>query len=373
MTPEHDDVLNELEHDTRRLIVSKLLANRPLTDAEIVQAIDNIRRYLKVAKIPYSSVSKQMGKGFSTSVISNILGVETEGDVATCYKGDVEKKVRALNKFIENHDKQAKAPKVAGFVETAVAKRCLLLIKNVCSLRGIGLIYGPAGHGKTMTLLAAQSQFPGSIYIRINQGSRSFSGVAELLCEQLRLATKVSTRRKQQMITNKLRGSNRLLLIDEAHKMDRNALEFIRDLYDECEIAVVLCGTRDIDKNVSDRDVFYGQFSSRISMRYDIAHQLTRDDGPGKPVHTVAEIRKVFESGSVKLTTDGAQELARLANLPGLGALRICREVVHVAATAAKGAPIDADRVLRVVAQMHGIEFSNYVKDRKRDLRVRVA
>ena len=163
-----------------------------------------------------------------------------------------------------------------------------------------------------------------------------------------------SIARAEPRIIKALRGTGRLLLIDEAHQLSSEALEFIRDLHDECGVPIVLAGTLKLNDAIADSDVFSGQLSSRVAIRYDITADLNAGNGP--PLHSTDEIRRMYESDKLRMTNDGRELLTRIANLPGLGGLRLCTKLVQVAAAARtdESQPIDARLLLKVLRSLHG-------------------
>ena len=73
-----------------------------------------------------------------------------------------------------------------------------------------------------------------------------------------------------------------------------------------------------------------------------------------KPLHPTDEIRALFASDTVRFTQDGLVLLTKIANVPGLGGLRLCARLTQVAASASKGEPIDASLLARVIRTLHG-------------------
>ncbi|MEM6392360.1 MAG: hypothetical protein AAF797_06265, partial [Planctomycetota bacterium] len=121
---------------------------------------------------------------------------------------------------------------------------------------------------------------------------------------------------------------------------------------------VVLFGTRDLDRQVDDRDRFFGQLSRRITVRLDL-NDWARDGGdePVRPLFTVAEIQKIFETqGQVRLSSDGVATLYKIANSEGHGGMGLARTMFLIAAQAAKARskPVTAALLMQVLYELRG-------------------
>jgi len=350
----HNDTLQALHDDARRLRVAiPLPPEGELSPDQISKVQALLEQFLKDKGISQARLSKMMGDGYSTSSISTFRSLEPDGH----YAGDRDRLARGINDFIETYLRREERPLPDGYVETAVAQRIITVINQCVNQRSMGLISGDSGRGKTIVLKAAESKMPGSIYLRVLKGGNSKAGFARMLARKLKLRRWRTTLDIEEMIIEQLTDSQRPLLIDEAHQLSMEALELIRDIHDVAEVPVILCGTRDIEKATSDQDVFFGQLASRIGIRYDInayARKHPNDPEPSKPIHTVQEVVKLYGGGKLKLTDDGAAYLAKLANLEGQGGLRLCRQIMETAITAAKTKTLDAKALAKVLRLMHG-------------------
>ena len=79
----------------------------------------------------------------------------------------------------------------------------------------------------------------------------------------------------------------------------------------------------------SEAQDLFDQFSSRVGVFRDLSQLADPRTGEPQPLFSVADVRKVFHRGRVRLSGDGAMFLARLANTPGAGGLRSCRGLVE--------------------------------------------
>jgi len=284
---------------------------------------------------------------------------------------------RQLNQFVETDARRKTVARPGGWVETDIARRMLLVIAKTIELSSIGLIYSDAGRGKSLTLQAAAAIFPGSILVRIVSGATSPYGVASLLHSAAGVKGGKTCAMQQLVLRliDHLRDSGRAILIDEAHRLKPEALEVIRDVHDECGIPFILAGTHRVNEMCSDVDLFFGQFTSRIALRYDVT-EPARQSSNGSPcpsttarhpLHSVDEIRRMYESDKVRFTADGLDFLTSMANTLGLGGLRLCTKLVMVAvqvAAAECATAIDAKLIRRVMRRLHGSDYTGHQIER---------
>jgi DNA helicase TIP49 (TBP-interacting protein) len=134
----------------------------------------------------------------------------------------------------------------------------------------------------------------------------------------------------------RIEGSNRLIIIDEAHKLNGEAVELLREIHDASGCPIFMLATKDLAERIErSADPDHGQLYSRV----DIIWPLTQghDVGAGgKPLFTIDEIRRLYEQVPIRLSPDAARYLRDVANDLGRGSLRRCRTLVMNAARRAR-------------------------------------
>ena len=220
------------------------------------------------------------------------------------------------------------------FVETHVAKRLLSCAMKASQMRTMALAHGPSGVGKSMVAHVIAEKFPGAIYMRVSRGNTGFTALRSMLLTRLRLRRRRIAKAQMgltldERIFDALRDSHRMIIVDEAHRISDSSLEFLRDLYDECRVPILLLCTKDLLERIRrDNDEDHGQLYSRFGYVCDLT--IGRDKIPGgkNPLFTVSEIRRLFESDTVRLLPEGRAYLQDMANTLGQGSLRRCRDIV---------------------------------------------
>lgn len=165
------------------------------------------------------------------------------------------------------------------FVETSVSRMVENAIKYSHLRSKISVVYGDAGIGKTQAFKHYLSANELAIGITISPTYASITGVNELLAEQLGVRERVA-RKITREIASKLKGSGRVIVIDEAQHLTVRALNHIRCLADEAEIGVCLIGNEEVySKLKGSGKADFAQLFSRIGMREPVGvNTITRED-----------------------------------------------------------------------------------------------
>ena len=353
------DILAALASDDRRLRVGQKLPEQGEIPWELIERVRDDLNFM-VSQPGITAKMVMAATGISKTRFHR-FGRATSRESVRC---DVDRITRQINTFLETIARRNEAQLPDGFVRTQVAERMLTIIGKTIELLSIGVIYADAGRGKSMTLEAATHIYPGSVLLRVRQHSRTPTGLAKALGKALQVRGLRDGFSAASNVIQTLQGTGRCLLIDEAHQLKHEAFELLRDIHDEAGVPIILAGTVKLNDAVNDHDMFFGQMSSRIALRYNVTEGLTAtgNDGPGgQPLHSIDEIKQLYERDKVRLTGDGRILLTRLANLPGLGGLRLCAKIVQVAWAAASGEgkdAIDAALLLKVVRAMNDKAFA---------------
>ncbi|MEZ7891147.1 MAG: AAA family ATPase [Candidatus Wallbacteria bacterium] len=209
-------------------------------------------------------------KKFSLNKLGQALGISTsalsqwqKGD----YKGDNEKINEVVRTFIKREYDKAAAPKIKiGFVETTVAKKILEALK-ICHLENeISVCYGDAGIGKTTAVTEYVRHNTDVLYILANLSYTTKVLFAELH-QKLGMDGSGSINSMLNDCLNKLRGSNKMIIIDQAEYLPSRSLDLLRALNDEGNGAgIFLVGLPRLVSNVVGKRGELKQLFSRIGI-----------------------------------------------------------------------------------------------------------
>jgi len=305
----------------------------PLTDTQRLQALANFSAYITRHAIKIPDVARKMGKPRASTIRELVKGT---------YREHADEHIRKLNNWVEQHARQQAVKLEGGFVDTGVAKQILAVARLVRENQTMGLVVGPTGIGKSRCAQALYETYVGSIFLTVMFGYYHPKGLTMTLAEKLGVRQRKTIQSEHANLTQVervvavLRDSNRLLIIDEAQKLQTGAIELLREIHDAAGVPVLLLATKELhDRIQRNADPDRGQVYSR----FDITHHLTqgRDvHAGGKQLFTVAEIRALYNEAPIRLSGDAAKYLTDVANQLGYGSLRRCRILLTNAARRAR-------------------------------------
>lgn len=208
-------------------------------------------------------------KGISQAELGRKLSISS-GAVSSYLNGKYPSPETVTEKIAELMDMQEQktlAPKAPEIVETTVTR----MVKQAISyahLRGVvSVAYGDAGVGKTTAVQQYLKENQLAIGIEILPTYASLTGVTELLADKL--GSKESTDRKiTRDIIGKLKGSGRVIIVDEAQHLTVRAIEHLRSISDSTGIGICFVGNESIyTKLLGKHKNDYAQLYSRIGVR----------------------------------------------------------------------------------------------------------
>lgn len=158
--------------------------------------------------------------------------------------------IPAVEALMKQQESKALAPKAPGYAETSVSKRVMDAIEY-CHLMGKpGVIFGDAGIGKTMAIEKYCQENPMAISITISPVFATISGVNDLLADKMGIQEKNSRRFFMEAV-RRLKGSGRVIIIDEAQHLTKKTIEHIRSLSDQAEIGVCYVGNEEVYRRLN--------------------------------------------------------------------------------------------------------------------------
>lgn len=197
------------------------------------------------------------------------------------YDGDVDAIMRRIESFLKFEQAQKHAPKNVSFCETKNAKIVLDLCNYATAMHCMAMITGPAGVGKSIALKEFCKQHDNAIYIYINSTMHPKIFLSEI-ARRVKADYKVGINDLFVNVGEKLRGTNWVLLVDEAHKAGRQMLEIARELHDLADVGVLFSGSRMLYERITglrrgkyDRD--YDQIYSRLQRYHDLDYLEIED------------------------------------------------------------------------------------------------
>ncbi|ECR8362571.1 AAA family ATPase [Salmonella enterica] len=237
------------------------------------------------------------------------------------YNGDIADMEERIGHFLRRVREKQNALRIdERFVSTPTASKGLEVLSYAHLESEICVLYGAAGLGKTMILKEYARRDDAVIFIEADPGFTART-LLEELCGRLRLNKNGNIHALIEVCVEKLKGSGRLLVIDEAELLPYRALEVIRRLHDKAGIGVVLAGMPRLITNLKGKRGEYAQLYSRVALALDLGNALARQDFDQIAVDLMpeAEDRKISDA-LYEQSKGNARRLFKMAR----GVYRMC-------------------------------------------------
>ena len=141
------------------------------------------------------------------------------------------------------------------------------------------LLYGPAGCGKTTALKHYAEHNNGVTYIEADATTGTPRAILLTLLESIGGQPIGSTTQVMKSILNTLKGTNRLIIIDEAQHLTERSFDTIRAINDKIGIGLVYSGNPSILKQMyGRREQEFDQLYSRIGLHCELTNKYSLDD-----------------------------------------------------------------------------------------------
>lgn len=262
--------------------------------------MQNIQKELAAFMQQSGKSQRQISKetGLSTSVISQFL----DGT----YNGNNEKVAAAVSQYLSVGKERLNSISGAIFYrELYNTKEVLYACKYAHIKNDMTLVAGDAGAGKTTALEYYKNQNAGVIMVTANSCTTSATAILKLIAEQI--GKQMDYRRSALMneIITQLKGSNRLIIIDEADHLTLQALQAVRNLNDQAKVGIVLAGNDKIYRQMltGQKGHEFDQIRTRIIVRKRVENN-----------YTVEEMQHIFPGAS----EDCLSFLIQMANYESL-------------------------------------------------------
>lgn len=236
--------------------------------------------------------------------------------------GTIEPKIEA---FLDIQESKARREELEfRFVETKTTRRISEVMRDAHEAGDTVVIYGQAGLGKTQAVKNYCEKNPAAILIEANP-----SFTALVLMRKLAAAAKVSTVGSLndlfESVSDRLRDSGRLIVVDEAENLPLRALEIIRRLHDDTGCGLVLSGMPRLVANLRGKHGELVQLYSRVSVALNLGdsmpdeelEEIARAAMPEADDETIAELVK-HSNGNTRRMSKLMRGAVRTANKNGI-------------------------------------------------------
>lgn len=232
----------------------------------------NVITQLKDVMDTHGYSQGQVARAIGRSVTAMNLYVQGK------YNGDIADMEERIGNFIRRVREKQNALRIdERFVSTPTARKGLEVLAYAHQECEICVLYGAAGLGKTMTLKEYARRDDAVIFIEADPGYTART-LLEELCGRLKQNKNGNIHTLIDLCVEKLKGTGRLLIIDEAELLPYRALEVIRRLHDKAGIGVVMAGMPRLITNLKGKRGEFAQLYSRVALALDMGNSLDRED-----------------------------------------------------------------------------------------------
>ena len=185
-------------------------------------------------------------------------------------------------------------------------KTVLFVCEYAHTKNDITLIFGDAGAGKTTALEYYRDKNAGVIMITANACTSSATSILKMLCNE----TGRNISGRKDIIMNELvkyfKGTNRLIIIDEADHLTLSALQAIRNLNDMAKVGIVLSGNNKIFLQMigGAKSSEFQQLRTRITVRRKLSNKYKKKElqhiFPTLPDDCIAFVSLLAEKESLR-------------------------------------------------------------------------
>lgn len=339
-----------LEQDARR-VKERILMGAKYEKA--VKVASDLKEFLAEHNWAQAAVARKLA--VSNSAISQFLQNK--------YKGDVDALANKIVHLINTVARKDRRVRNKPFIETSVAKRIHTLITQTEAFSEedvegkIGIIIGDGGHGKSHCLREYARVNPNSTYVELDD-AMSPTMMFNEIAGKLNLYSAGSLAMTTRKLIDNLQNRQMIIMLDEASGLKVKQLNQLRQIIvGKCHCPLILAGNKGLLETVMQSTTRKGyesldQFTSRLMSILDLDMAASgKDNG----LYTVNDIRKLYEYGGIRLTTDAVRTLRKISKTSKSGRLRTCGHVIaalHTSGIVTDTGQIDSDLIIAAIEQL---------------------
>lgn len=318
-----NNIQNGLEQDA--LVVAERIP-MSVTKSKQLKVAAALKNFIDTHELSQRKIADMLG--ISPAMVSQFLSGK--------YKGDIDTLINKVVHLINTVTRKDKRVRNEPYIETTVAKRIATLITTTESFSEdegkIGLVIGDGGHGKSHCLRYYAEANKNTVLIELDSTMTStliFSSIAKALNIDSSGYLSAITGR----IIETLRDRNIIIMLDEASSLTVKQLDQLRQIIAvKSRCPLILAGNSDLLKTVMQPTSRIGyqsldQFTSRMMATVDLDQLATLKPEDGG-VYTADEIRKLYQYGGIRLTSDAVRALRQICKTPRSGRLRTCSHII---------------------------------------------
>lgn len=245
---------------------------------------ERLENYMKESGISQARIAPLIG--LSMTALSQYRNDKYKGDI-NAVEQKIEEYLNTVEAQQEIKEKAQEYKTGEDYIPISISEDIYRMIKYAQLNGGIAIAHGDAGIGKTKAAQRFVRENPTqAIYLEMSPISGTLTNMLRMLARALRLPESSNKFNLMMDIRDKLEGTNKVVIIDEAQHLKLSALEQIRTLADPNSITgtkgvgIVLIGNTEVySKMKGKQEAQFAQLFSRIKMsRYYSTFNVTNQD-----------------------------------------------------------------------------------------------
>jgi DNA transposition AAA+ family ATPase len=218
---------------------------------------ERVLQYKETKKLTNVALAKKLG--YSPTVISLYLspqGNRYPGDLATL-------KARIVD-LLDNESRRRASG--VDTIDCEITKDIRNAIEVIRRTNDIGVIIAEPGEGKTRGIERYREQNPTCVLYHVRAWSSDRDSVEGAMMDAAGKGGYDNRTKRAVFLVQKFLGSDRPIIIDDAHKLTRPALQWFFDFHDETGVPIALIGTFSLEDKLRDD----AQRFSRVGYRHEV-------------------------------------------------------------------------------------------------------
>lgn len=218
---------------------------------------------------PFSMADAGREMGYSAGMVSKYLNKNLTGDKSAVEAAITDLLDKAFTRQTETH--------FTNLFLTSTSQSVEATFERIRKCDDIGLVCGPAGSGKTCGCHMYHESNPTSLFVTATRWKANPVGIESLLFDAVGKRGWSGFEPRMDYFIRKMRNSHRLVIIDNAHRLTRRALELVCDAQDENGFSVGLVGNEEVLETIRRSD----QLLSRIGLKKPVFVTAPHANGKG--------------------------------------------------------------------------------------------
>jgi DNA transposition AAA+ family ATPase len=214
--------------------------------------------------------------GKSVSVIAGMIsrpGATVSQYINKGYRGNLKEVEKDIERLLSREEDLEFVGGAKAFVETE-ASRMICEVLAYCDMnQKMGVALAPSGSGKTETCKEYKRKHRGTILITSDIVTRSPRTILRRIVQQVGgIGRRTSTSEFLQALIERLKGSKRLIVVDDGHFISFEGIEALRKIHDGASVGICLLGQEMLYEQMkggADSSYLFDQIYSRIAIKRD--------------------------------------------------------------------------------------------------------